>query len=76
MTDLERVKRYQARHPERVKEQRKQYREKNKEKISQYNSEYWVKNKDHLREKIVCSCGRMIVRKNIGQHKRSHLHTK
>ncbi len=72
---LERVRLYQARHPDRVKEQRKAYKARNKEKIDAYMEQYYPKYHELVRRQPYrCECGCVITTRQKPAHLRTALH--
>ena len=75
LTALQRVLAYQARHPERVKEQRKRYKQKSAERICEYQKEYYDRHyKKNRKEKIQCECGTVVSKRHLPAHQRTTLH--
>ncbi len=65
---------YNEAHNEYKKNYMKERYQIKKEEIKCKVKEYVDENKDYIREKIKCSCGCLIGRKNIREHERTHKH--
>ena len=67
-------KTYYDNHREERKVYRKEYNEKNKDMKNEYNKKYIKLNEEKRKEKIKCECGAYVLKRVIGQHKKTNKH--